>query len=144
MPQLVALAIDGRPRLVLPHFFVVLRVTSWILLFSVKAISARPKTVDPFVYTVVYCRVEEVAAMPSATVRISEQARKTLRELSSVTGQPMQTVLDEAIESYRRQRFLEEANAAFKALRENQDGYRAELEERQAWEDTLTDDLEEE
>ncbi len=56
----------------------------------------------------------------------------------------MQAILDEAVETYRRQCFLERANAAFAALRNDPNAWQEELEERAAWDITLTDDLEEE
>ncbi len=61
--------------------------------------------------------------MASATVRISVKAKETLKKLAEQTGKKMQTVLDEAIESYRRQRLLEEANAAFAALRADKEAW---------------------
>lgn len=79
--------------------------------------------------------------MASATVRISVKAKETLQRLAEQTGQKMQTVLDEAIEAYRRQRFLEEANAAFAALRANKEAWEAEQEERAAWDVTSGDGL---
>ncbi len=55
--------------------------------------------------------------MASATVRISLKAQEVVRRLSAQTGRKMQDILDEAVELYRRQLFLEKANAAFAALR---------------------------
>jgi len=79
--------------------------------------------------------------MASSTVRISAQAKETLRKLAEERGQRMQVVLDEAIELYRRHRFLEEANAAFAALRADREAWAAEEEERAAWENTVADGL---
>ena len=76
--------------------------------------------------------------MPSTTtVRISTKTKEQLRELASRSGQKMQAVLDEAIELYRRQHFLEEANAAFATLRANLQAWAAGAEERAAWDMTL-------
>ncbi len=82
--------------------------------------------------------------MGSAAVRISERAQAILRELASQDGKTMQAVLDDAIEAYRRKRFLEEANAAYAALRADPQAWREEQEEREAWEQTLADGLEDE
>lgn len=79
--------------------------------------------------------------MASSTVRISAQAKEKLKKLAAETGRKMQTVLDEAIELYRRQRFLEEANAAFAALRADREGWAAEQAERAAWDATIADGL---
>ncbi len=54
----------------------------------------------------------------------------------------MQAVLEKAIEHYRRQRFLDATNAAFAALRNDPERWREELEEREAWDATLADGLE--
>jgi mRNA interferase MazF len=53
----------------------------------------------------------------------------------------MQAVIENALELYRRQRFLEETNRAFEALRADAEAWRAEEEERAAWDTTLPDDL---
>ena len=80
--------------------------------------------------------------MPSTTtMRISTTTKEQLRELASRSGQKMEAVLDEAVELYRRQRFLEEANAAFAALRMDPQAWAAEAEERAAWDMTLADGL---
>lgn len=81
--------------------------------------------------------------MPGATVRISYAAWKALREIASRLGEPMQAVLDRAIEEYRHKCFLEEANEAFAALKSNPEAWKAELEERAAWDIILGDGLEE-
>ena len=80
--------------------------------------------------------------MPSATVRISPTSQEILRELSSRSGQTMQAVLEEAIELYRRERFLAKANEAYAALRRDPKRWRAELVERAAWDATQGDGLE--
>ena len=49
-------------------------------------------------------------------IRISVHAKATLRELALHEGKPMQAVLDEAIEHYQRERLLDEANAALRAV----------------------------
>jgi hypothetical protein len=82
--------------------------------------------------------------MPSATVRISLATRETLRLIATQTGESMQSTLDKAIEAYRRQQFLERANAAFAALRDDPEAWQVEQEERAAWDATLADGLEEE
>jgi hypothetical protein len=53
----------------------------------------------------------------------------------------MQALLDKAVELYRRQRFLEESNRAFEALRADRSAWMAEEAERGLWDITLADDL---
>ena len=55
------------------------------------------------------------------------------------SGETLQVVLDKAIESYYRQKFLEEANQAFAELRKDPEAWQAEMEERKAWDITLND-----
>ncbi|MBI2941403.1 MAG: toxin-antitoxin system protein [Chloroflexi bacterium] len=80
--------------------------------------------------------------MSTTTVRISEAARETLRALAAQMGEPMQRVLEKAIEEYRRRQFFEEVNAAYAALRSDPEAWEEELAERRLLEGTLTDDLE--
>lgn len=76
-----------------------------------------------------------------STTRISESTREILRELAVESGESMQTILDKAVEMYRRQRFLEESNRAFAALRADPGAWKVEQTEREEWEATLADDL---
>jgi predicted transcriptional regulator len=79
--------------------------------------------------------------MANATVRITSQARDVLRKLAESEGETMQRVLEKAIQQYRRRHFLEEANAAFAALRADGPAWEAELEERRIWDASLGDGL---
>lgn len=80
--------------------------------------------------------------MQSSTVTIGSRSHQTLKELAAREGETMQTILEKAIEHYHRQRFLEEANQAFAALRNDSQAWQAEMEEREAWDVTLADGLE--
>jgi len=79
--------------------------------------------------------------MLATTVRIKAESHATLTELARELSLPMQEVLARAIESYRRQHIIALSNAAYAALREDRQAYRAEEEERRAWEATLADGL---
>ncbi len=79
--------------------------------------------------------------MPNPTVRISPRSHRTLKELAQRSGQPMQTILDHAIEEERRRLFIAEANASYAAMREDPKAW-AELQaERAVWDETLLDGL---
>ena len=82
--------------------------------------------------------------MPSTSIRIDEQALAVLRELARKQRQPVQTVLKQAIDSYRREKFIEEANAAFAVLRSNPKAWSEEQQERDLWDQTAGDGLERE
>ena len=79
--------------------------------------------------------------MAGHTVRITEASHEVLRQLAEGAGQPMQAVLAQAIEHYRRKCFLEQSNAAFAALREDPKGWAEEQKERALWDSTLSDGL---
>jgi hypothetical protein len=81
--------------------------------------------------------------MAELNVSISETSHKALLSLSEDSGETIQAVLDKAIETYRRQIFLEKANQAFATLRQNETLWREELAERQAWDQTVADGIEE-
>jgi predicted transcriptional regulator len=77
-----------------------------------------------------------------ATMRISPSSWKSLKDIADGANESMQAILDKAIETYRRQWFLEQVNKGFAALKENPDAWREELEERAEWDVTLEDGLE--
>jgi hypothetical protein len=77
--------------------------------------------------------------MPELTIPISLASHKTLLTLVESSGHTTQAILDRAIENYRRQIFLEQANEAFVRLRQNEALWEDELAERQDWEMTIAD-----
>ena len=80
--------------------------------------------------------------MAGFTVRLGERAHATLRALALRDHQSMAAVLDRALEAYRRQRMLEDLNAAYGRLRQDPAAW-AEVEaERRLWDGTLGDGLE--
>lgn len=81
--------------------------------------------------------------MDTTTIRISTKSRNVLRELAQVAGLPMQKVLEQAIEQYRRQYLLVATNAAYAQLREDATEWQSYLAEQDEWEATLSDGLEE-
>ncbi len=81
--------------------------------------------------------------MTTTTIRVSMHTHDLLQELARQSGKSIQSVLEQALEQYRRQQLLEETNAAYAALQANAEAW-AELErERMDWDQTLADGLEE-
>jgi predicted transcriptional regulator len=80
--------------------------------------------------------------MASDTVRVKPETHAKLKALAEQTGRPMPEVLEQAVESLRRQRLLEATNRAYAALRDDSKAWKAELAERESWDVTLSDDLE--
>ena len=81
-------------------------------------------------------------ASATTTVRISQEAREALRELSRATGQSARELLERSLRAYRDQLLLDEANEAYAALRADEGAWDAELGERRAWDGALADGLE--
>lgn len=80
--------------------------------------------------------------MAGTQVRISTSTHRVLRSLSSEVGESMQTIVEEAVEEYRRRRFLEGLDQDFKNLKQDQQAWKEELEERSLWDKTLLDGAE--
>jgi len=78
------------------------------------------------------------------TIRISPSSHEILKEESRSSGRSMQAVLDEAIEQFRRRRFISEVNASFAQVREDEKAWGEVLEEREAWDSANTDGLDDE
>ena len=78
----------------------------------------------------------------SPNIRISPKSKVALRELAKRAGKPMQAILDEAIDQYSRDKFLDEVNAAYARLRADPKAWKEELAERKEWDGTLMDGLE--
>jgi hypothetical protein len=79
--------------------------------------------------------------MGYGTVRISDSARGTLRQLARAEGKSMLALVDEAVEALRRQRFLEQVNAAYATLRGDPRAWEETEAERREWDVTLGDGL---
>lgn len=81
--------------------------------------------------------------MASTTIRVSQKTHRDLQELADESGESLTSIVDKAIEAYRRQRMLEETNAFYAELRQDPKRWAEEMEERRLWEATLMDGLEE-
>jgi hypothetical protein len=82
--------------------------------------------------------------MATANVKISATARETLRRIALEEGESEQSVLDRAVDHYRREKFLRDANADFAALKKSRRAWSEELRERKLWDETLSDGIEDE
>ncbi len=77
--------------------------------------------------------------MQTQTVIISESAHQLLQQLADLEKTSTEVVLDRALEVYRREIFLKQANAAFADLKSDEVAWREELEERDLWDNTIAD-----
>jgi predicted transcriptional regulator len=77
----------------------------------------------------------------SATVRINPESHRKLKTLAKELGASMPSVLEQAIEALRRQRFLDQASTAYGEFRKDKKAWSEEQAERKAWDKTLNDGL---
>ena len=75
-------------------------------------------------------------------VRVSRSAHAVLRGLADEADESLTDVLDRVVESYRRAHFFEGLDNDFAALRRNKTAWEEERKEREAWDATLSDGLE--
>jgi hypothetical protein len=77
--------------------------------------------------------------MSELTIDISETTHKTLLQLAQSSGDDLVTIMDRAVENYRRYIFLVQADRAFATLKQNEELWQEEIAERQAWDVTIAD-----
>ncbi|MGH9755781.1 MAG: toxin-antitoxin system protein [Blastocatellia bacterium] len=77
--------------------------------------------------------------MQTQTVIISESAHQLLQQLADLEKTSTEVVLDRALEVYRREVFLRQANIAFADLKSDEEAWKEELEERELWDNTIAD-----
>ena len=78
------------------------------------------------------------------TVRVNPETHRVLRELATDSGESMMSVLEQAVERYRRERWLEEANEEWAAIRADPQAMAEIAAEQALWDNTLLDGLEDE
>jgi hypothetical protein len=71
--------------------------------------------------------------MSELTIDLSETTHKTLLQLAQTSGEDLVTIIDRAVENYRRYVFLVQADRAFAKLRQNEELWQEEIAERQMW-----------
>jgi hypothetical protein len=74
-------------------------------------------------------------------LRINERTKAALRSLATERGEPMSQVVEGLVEAARTEQFFATADAAYRRLRSDPDGWAVELNDRSAWESTLGDGL---
>ncbi|HKV42877.1 MAG TPA: toxin-antitoxin system protein [Blastocatellia bacterium] len=83
--------------------------------------------------------------MSTRTVRITERTHSELVQLASQFNESMQTLMEQAVEDYKRKLFFEQANIAYSNLRDDPVAWRQAQAERELWENnTIADGLDEE
>lgn len=77
----------------------------------------------------------------SATVRVNQKTHRKLKCLAEESGESMQMVLKQVVESLRRARFLERASQSYAELKGDKAAWAAEQNERREWDKTVGDGL---
>ena len=81
--------------------------------------------------------------MQSTTVRLNLKARAILQEIAEEEQEPLSTILQKALDDYRRRVFLRKVGEAYAMLRSDSKAWKKELSERESWDSTVEDGLEE-
>ena len=79
--------------------------------------------------------------MSATAVRITRSAHQKLSQMAEEDGVSLTEELERIIEAQRRQRMLEEVNRAYARLKQDPQAWAEELAERELWETTLMDGL---
>ena len=77
----------------------------------------------------------------TTTIRIPSELHEELRGFAEEGNSTLTGVLVEALELYRRERFVARVNAGYSLLREETAAWKAHRAEREAWDSTLEDGL---
>ena len=78
--------------------------------------------------------------MSTTTIRVPTETRDTLSEMARQSGLSMQSVIERAVELYRRQQMLAAINDAYAAVSNDQVAWSALEAERSEWDVTLVDE----
>ena len=77
--------------------------------------------------------------METTTIRVPVHTRKLIGQIAKAQGTSMQSIIEQANESYRRQNLLHEANAASAALRSDAEAWEDFENELSVWDAALGD-----
>lgn len=80
--------------------------------------------------------------MQSAMVRVTQDTHALLRAISEQTGETMQSILEEIVRERHKALFWEKTNIAFASLKADKEAWKDVVSEREAWDGTLSDGVE--
>lgn len=78
-----------------------------------------------------------------ATTRISDSDHRLLQNLAAQSGKQLQEIIHEALDTYRRERVLDEINIGYGRLRADNASWAVAIAERRLLEEAGTDGLRE-
>ncbi len=79
----------------------------------------------------------------SKMMRITDITAKTLEKLVKMIGKSKTAILEKAVEEFMREQFLKKTNEEYAKIKANPQLWTIELQEREEWDATLADGLEE-
>ena len=82
-----------------------------------------------------------MSSATTTTIRVTQETQELLRTLALQEDESIQSVVRKAVFQYSRRRLLQQGNEAYARLRADPGAWAEELEERRAWESTLSDGL---
>lgn len=80
--------------------------------------------------------------MSTTTIRVTQEAQNTIRELAEEYGVTMQEVIDKALKTLRREQFFAKLDEAYAALEADPEAWQDWQDEIAEWDVTLKDGLE--
>lgn len=79
----------------------------------------------------------------SKMMRITEATLENLEVLVKILGKSKQAIIERAVDHYLREQFLKKANEEYAQIRANPELWAQEIKEREEWDVTIGDGLEE-
>lgn len=85
------------------------------------------------------CKRKGLTVMP--VTRLPQETLAVIRQIAREDGETLQAVLVQAVEAYRRARMIQRLNDDFARLKTDPAAWAQEVAELEAWDATLSDDL---
>lgn len=81
--------------------------------------------------------------MDTTTVRINRQTYNDIKTLASKEKKKIHQIIDLAIQHYKKIQYFQELNQSYSLLRDDQEAWNEEQNERTTWEVSLSDGIDE-
>lgn len=104
-------------------------------------VCAKVSEKSPKMYTKMSTIAKIEVVVETSTVRVSAKFRDELRDFARVKNESMTSVLEKALDAYKRQDFYQRLDAAYERLWSDPSAALEEYEERRLFEGALLDDL---
>ena len=78
----------------------------------------------------------------ATTIRLDDATIEILRHLEKQSGMSKKNILIQALNNYQRDKIIDDLNSYYKSLQEDPTRWKEELAEREIWETSVNDGLE--